>query len=87
MSSIRIFRQGEGRGKIDAVNLILERVGKVPAGSAVIVMGDFNNAGEKSDLWRISTSHGLNDAWVLADERRGPALTPERLRSPWEWVS
>jgi len=64
-----------GQGQIDAVNLILERVGKVPAGSAVIVMGDFNNAGEKNDLWRIATSHGLNDAWVMADERRGPALT------------
>jgi endonuclease/exonuclease/phosphatase family metal-dependent hydrolase len=64
-----------GQGQIDAVNLILERVGKVPAGSAVIVMGDFNNAGEESDLWQIATSHGLNDAWVLADERQGPALT------------
>jgi endonuclease/exonuclease/phosphatase family metal-dependent hydrolase len=39
------------------------------------VVGDFKNAGEKSDLWRIATSHGLNDAWVLADERRSPALT------------
>lgn len=64
-----------GQGQIDAVNLILERVGKVPAGSAVIVMGDFNNVGEESDLWRTATSQGLEDAWVVADERRGPALT------------
>ena len=64
-----------GQRQIDSVNLILERVGALPAGSAVIVLGDFNNVAEESDLWRIATSHGLDDAWVVADERRGPALT------------
>ena len=64
-----------GQGQIDAVNLILERVGKLPAGSAVVVLGDFNNAAEESDLWELAMGHGLADAWVLADERRGPALT------------
>ena len=64
-----------GQGQIDAVDLILERVGALPAGSAVIVLGDFNNVGEGSDLWQIATSHGLDDAWVVADERRGPAMT------------
>ena len=64
-----------GQGQIDAVNLILERVGALPAGSAVIVLGDFNSVGEESDLWQIATSHGLDDAWVVADERRGPAMT------------
>ena len=64
-----------GPGQIDAINLILKRVGALPAGSAVIVLGDFNNVAEKSDLWRVATRHGLDDAWVVADERRGPALT------------
>ena len=64
-----------GQGQIDAVNLILERVGALPAGSAVIVLGDFNNVAEQSDLWQIATGSGLHDAWVLADERRGPELT------------
>ena len=64
-----------GQGQSDAVNLILERVGALPAGSAVIVLGDFNNVGEESDLWKIATSHGLDDAWVVAGERRGPAMT------------
>lgn len=64
-----------GQAQIDAVSLILERVDALPAGSAVIVLGDFNNVGEESDLWRIATSHGLDDAWVMADERRGPAIT------------
>jgi endonuclease/exonuclease/phosphatase family metal-dependent hydrolase len=64
-----------GEGQIDAVDLILERVGTVPAGSAVIVLGDFNNVAEDSDAWDLATSHGLADAWVLANERRGPAMT------------
>ena len=64
-----------GQGQIDAVDLILERVGAVPPGSTVIVLGDFNNVGEESDLWQVATSHGLDDAWVVAEERRGPPMT------------
>ncbi len=71
-----------GQGQIDAVNLILERVGALPSGSAVIVLGDFNNVGEESDLWRIATSHGLDDAWVMADERRGPPMTRSDFGPP-----
>ena len=70
-----------GQGQIDAVNLILERVGALPVGSAVIVLGDFNNV-EESDLWRIATSHGLDDTWVVADERRGPAMTRSDFSPP-----
>ena len=73
-----------GQGQIDAVNLILERVGRIPAGSAVIVMGDFNNVAETSDLWQIATGDGLNDAWVLAEERRGPPLTLSDFGPPDE---
>ena len=76
-----------GQGQIDSVNLILERVGALPAGSAVIVLGDFNNVAEESDLWRIATSHGLDDAWVVADERRGPALTWSGFGPPDDGVT
>ena len=71
-----------GQRQIDSVNLILERVGALPAGSAVIVLGDFNNVAEESDLWRTATSHGLDDAWVVADEAAGSGVDLERLRSP-----
>jgi endonuclease/exonuclease/phosphatase family metal-dependent hydrolase len=64
-----------GQGQISSVDLILERVGALSAGSAVIVLGDFNNVAERSDVWRTATSRGLDDAWVLADERRGPEAT------------
>ena len=71
-----------GAGQIDAVALILERVGAVPTGSAVVVLGDFNNVAEESDVWELATSHGLADAWVLADERRGPAMTRSDFGPP-----
>jgi endonuclease/exonuclease/phosphatase family metal-dependent hydrolase len=71
-----------GEGQLDAVDLILARVGKLPAGSALVVLGDFNNAAEASDVWELATSHGLADAWVLADERRGPAMTRSDFGPP-----
>ncbi|HIF21423.1 MAG TPA: endonuclease/exonuclease/phosphatase family protein [Gemmatimonadetes bacterium] len=64
-----------GQGQINSVNLILERIEALPPGSTVIVMGDFNNVAEQSDLWKVATANGLDDAWLLADERRGPELT------------
>mgnify|MGYP000507055612 CR=1 FL=1 len=45
------------------------------AGDSLIVMGDFNNNAEESDTWRVATAQGLRDAWVLADEQRGPTAT------------
>ena len=75
-----------GQRQIDSVNLILERVGALPAGSAVIVLGDFNNVAEESDLWRTATSHGLDDAWVVADARRGPELTWSGFSPPGDGV-
>ena len=73
-----------GQGQIDSVNLILERVGALPEGTDVIVMGDFNNVAERSDLWQIATGSGLHDAWILADERRGPELTLSDFGPPDE---
>lgn len=73
-----------GQGQLDSVELILERVGALPAGSAVVVMGDFNNVAEHSELWQNATGHGLRDAWLLAEERLGPALTLSDFGPPDE---
>ena len=64
-----------GRSQLDSVDLIATRVAALPAGTAVMVMGDFNNSAEDSDTWRTATARGLRDAWVLADETRGPTMT------------
>jgi endonuclease/exonuclease/phosphatase family metal-dependent hydrolase len=73
-----------GQGQIDSINLILERIGALPNDAAVIALGDFNNSGEYSELWRTATGHGLADAWVIADERRGPPLTYGDFSAPDE---
>jgi len=73
-----------GQGQLNSVNLILERIDALPEGSEVIVLGDFNNVAEQSDLWQLATGSGLRDAWILADERRGPELTLSDFGPPDE---
>jgi endonuclease/exonuclease/phosphatase family metal-dependent hydrolase len=69
------FTLRPGQVQLDSAEIVKARVAALPAGSAVIVMGDFNAIAEGSDVWLELTSHGLHDAWVVAHERRGPALT------------
>ena len=69
------FTLRRGQSQLDSAELIVTRVAALPAGSAVIVMGDFNNSAGDSDTWRAATARGLRDAWVLADETRGPTAT------------
>ena len=76
-----------GQVQVDSVRRILERIEALPAGSAVIVTGDFNNVAEKSEVWRAATSQGLRDAWVVATERRGPALTLSDFGPPGDGVT
>ena len=69
------FTLRRGRSQLDAADLIARRAAALPAGTAVIVMGDFNNSAGDSDTWRAVTARGLRDAWVLADATRGPTMT------------
>jgi endonuclease/exonuclease/phosphatase family metal-dependent hydrolase len=69
------FTLRRGQAQLDSADLILTRVAALPAGSATIVMGDFNNDAGGSDTWRTATSEGLRDAWTEADERAGPIAT------------
>ena len=61
---------------------IAARVAALPAGSPVIVTGDFNAIAEVSETWHEATAHGLQDAWLAAAERRGPARTSSDFRPP-----
>ena len=69
------FTLRRGQSQLDSADLIATRVAALPAGTAVIVMGDFNNSAEDSETWRVATAQGLRDAWVQADEQRGPTTT------------
>jgi endonuclease/exonuclease/phosphatase family metal-dependent hydrolase len=76
------FSPREGQQHLDAVARINERLASIPAGDAVVVLGDFNASAGWSDTWRAATSGGLRDAWVLAAEQRGPAQTYGGFRAP-----
>ena len=64
-----------GQSQRDSADLIATRAAALAAGTAVIVMGDFNNSAEDSETWRVATAQGLRDAWLLAGEQRGPTTT------------
>lgn len=69
------FTLRRGESQIASAELVADRVAALPPDSIVVVLGDFNNDAEVSDTWRVATSRGLRDAWVEADETRGPTAT------------
>jgi endonuclease/exonuclease/phosphatase family metal-dependent hydrolase len=76
-----------GRGQVDAIQRIGERIAGLPEGSAVIVMGDFNAVAGSSEAWQAAMSQGLRDTWRIASERHGPAVTSNGFGPPpdeWE---
>ena len=76
------FTLRRGQRQLDSASLIATRVAALSPGSAVIVTGDFNAIAEDSDTWQTATAQGLKDAWMIADERRGPALTSAGFGPP-----
>jgi endonuclease/exonuclease/phosphatase family metal-dependent hydrolase len=81
------FTLREGERQLESAARINEHVAGLPPGSAVVVMGDFNAAAEYSATWRTATSQGLHDAWTIAAERHGPAVTSNGFGPPpegWE---
>ena len=69
------FSPRTGPGQLDAARILMERIGRLPPGSAVIVLGDFNSSAEESPVWDDMTRHQLRDAWMAASEHRGPLAT------------
>jgi endonuclease/exonuclease/phosphatase family metal-dependent hydrolase len=81
------FSSRRGDRQLRAVEQITSHIAALPAESTVIAMGDFNAIAGTSDTWKVATSNGLRDAWLLAEERRGPALTANGFAPPpdgWE---
>lgn len=78
------FTLRRGPRQLEAVERIQTRIAALPPGSAVIVTGDFNAVAGEGDTWMAATSEGLEDAWVVADERHGPALTSNGFGPPPE---
>lgn len=77
----------EGRTQLESIERIHERIAALPAGSAVVLMGDFNAVAGSSETWRVAISQGLRDAWRVAEQRHGPAVTSNGFGPPpksWE---
>jgi endonuclease/exonuclease/phosphatase family metal-dependent hydrolase len=77
----------EGRTQLESVERINDRIAALPPGSAVVLMGDFNAIAGSSPTWELATSGGLRDAWRVAGERHGPAVTSNGFNAPpedWE---
>lgn len=81
------FSLRQGAGHLRGARLINERIAALPVGSTAIAMGDFNALAERSETWMAATAGGLKDTWLLARERRGPAITANGFGPPpegWE---
>ena len=72
----------QGPRQYQSARLIADRVAALPAGSAVVVTGDFNASAGDTETWRIATEQGLRDAWFAAEERRGPPFTSNGFGPP-----
>lgn len=75
----------QGQRQLESANLIVERMAALPDDSLVIVTGDFNAPAETSATWRAVTADGLLDAWVIAEQRQGPAFTLSEFGPPVDW--
>ena len=71
-----------GQRQVDSARRIAARVAALPAAGAVVVTGDFNALAEISETWSAATGQGLQDAWLVADERIGPPRTSNDFRAP-----
>ena len=69
------FSPRAGPAHLEASRIIKERIHKLPAGSAVVLLGDFNSSAEESPVWSDLTGELLRDAWTHAETRRGPPAT------------
>jgi endonuclease/exonuclease/phosphatase family metal-dependent hydrolase len=78
------FTLRQGQVQVDSAKMIEARVASLTIGTPVLVIGDFNSNAEDSDAWKELTAHGLADAWTVAHERRGPALTMSDFGPPPE---
>jgi endonuclease/exonuclease/phosphatase family metal-dependent hydrolase len=67
------YRAEDVHARMLSANEILQRIGKLPSDTRVILAGDFNCAPDAPV--HAELTRGLQDAWVTAASRSGPAKT------------
>ena len=81
------FDHRSEEARTQTARLLARWLRKLPKKTPVIVGGDFNTDAERSEPWRILTRAGLADAWISADETKGPELTWSAFKSPSDSVN
>ena len=86
------FSPRQGPAHLDASRIIKERIQRLPAGSAVVVLGDFNSTAEESPVWKdltgnCSATHGRRGDTDAARRQRwvdsGRRVTGDTARIDW----
>ncbi|HRN62181.1 MAG TPA: endonuclease/exonuclease/phosphatase family protein [Luteimonas sp.] len=67
------YRDEDGAARLRGAELILQRLAALPDAGPVILVGDFNDVPD-SDVHR-ALLRTLDDAWLQASRREGPAAT------------
>lgn len=67
------YRLEDVRARMLSADEILQRIGKLPPGTRVILTGDFNSAPDTPVHAKLIRN--LHDAWMTAASRTGPAKT------------
>jgi len=62
--------------------VLRDRIKRVPPETPVILTGDFNCKATGATPYEILVSPGLSDAWVVADESKGPSVTSNNFKAP-----
>jgi len=90
VTQIKFFHQASGKffyffnthfdhrgetARLKSAELLAARVAELPQDIPVIVVGDFNAYGATSPPWKALVTGGVEDAWLAAAERKGPAST------------
>src|SRR5262245_60705759 len=78
------FSPRAGPAHLEASRIIKERLQRLPAGSAIVVLGDFNSSAEESPVWNDLTGELLHDVWRRAETRSGPPATMGGFGPPRE---
>ena len=61
--------------RAEAAKVVLKKIDKIAGTYPVVLCGDFNAIAETSEPWKNLNKGGMEDAWLKADNRKGPEQT------------
>lgn len=61
--------------RLQSAKLMTKRITGLAGDTPVVVTGDFNTAAERTEPWGLFTNAEFRDAWLAAEDQKGPAYT------------